>query len=60
MSEEHTTSTTIRLDQDDRRILVQLSKIERLPQSEVIRRAIRELGAARGLSERGELEKASA
>ena len=49
MSDTHTNPTTIRLDADDRRLLERLAKHERLPRSEIVRRAIRRRATDAGL-----------
>lgn len=45
--------TTIRLDEQDRRLLARLAKHERVPRSEIVRRAIRRMADEAGLSAHG-------
>jgi predicted transcriptional regulator len=44
-----TNPTTIRLDDEDRRLLEKLAKRERMPRSQIVRLALRRYGVERGL-----------
>jgi len=52
-------NTNIRLDAQDRTLLERLAKHERMTRSEIVRRAIRAMGAERGLYQGTEIRQAA-